>query len=264
MQGHRKSQNASVNNSEGDINRWNEIACEYDAHITQGDFFRTRLLDPAVYELLGDIKGRRALDAGCGQGYLAHALSTQGADVTAVDGSEKLIELARGHYKESGQLRFSAHNLLTRFPFSNDSFDIAVANMVLMDIDPIAPALLELSRTLKPDGVFVFSILHPLFANGNVRKGLREYLTRALPFYALQTYAMQHKKKWHIPGTTHATYVYARSIEFYARSLRDAGFLIEDIREPVLSRTEVESKNGAMRLLAEIPMFLIVRARKYI
>ncbi len=262
MQEHRKSQNASHNND--DLSRWNEIAREYDAHITQGDFFRTRLLDPAVYELLGDIKGRRVLDAGCGQGYLAHTLSTRDARVAAIDGSEKLIEVAREHYKESGQLRFSVHNLLTRFPFPDGSFDTAVANMVLMDIDPIAPALLEFSRTLKPGGVFVFSILHPLFANGNVRKGLREYVTGTLPFYALHTYATPQKKEWRIPGTTHVTHVYQRSIEFYAHSLRDAGFLIADMREPVFSHTEVEGKSGAMRLLAEIPMFLIVRARKYI
>lgn len=263
MQEPKKSQNESVNNSESDINRWNTIAREYDAHITRGDFFRTQLLDPTLHELLDSVNGKRILDAGCGQGYLAHEFSRRGARVTAIDGAEALIALAREHYGETGELHFETHDLLRRFPFPDAAFDMAVANMVLMDLDPIAPVMREIARTLKSEGTFVFSVLHPLFVNGVIRKGLREYLTRALPFYALHTYATPHKKEWHIPGTTRATHVYARPLEFYARALRDAGFFIEDAREPVFSRETVRGKNGAMRLLAEIPMFLVIRAHKH-
>ncbi len=260
MQERKKPQNASHNND--DLSRWNQIAREYDTHITQGDFFRTKLLDPAMHELLHDVSRKTILDAGCGQGYLAHALSERGARVEAIDGAETLIALAREHYGENELLRFSVHNLMNALPFPEQAFDIAVANMVLMDLDPVAPVLREIARVTKPDGVFIFSILHPLFANGTLRKGLREYLTRALPFYALSRYATPYKKEWRIPGTTHTTNVYSRSLEYYARELAASGFAIADVREPVFSQQEVEKESGAMRLLAEIPMFLIVRAIK--
>lgn len=264
MQELRKSQNVSPSKELSDLERWNSIAREYDAHITRGDFFRTRLLDPAVYELLGELSGKVILDAGCGQGYLAHELSQRGARVTAFDGAEKLIGVARNQYGETEDVHFMVQDLTKPLPFANHSFDTVVANMVLMDIEPLAPVIRELGRVLKEDGLFVFSILHPLFATGTLRKGLREHITRTHPFYAISHYATPHKKAWHIPGTSGATNVYHRPLETYIRALSDAGLSITDIREPVFTQEEVRGKNGAMRALAEIPMFLIVRAQKLI
>ena len=69
------------------------------------------LLQPLL-ELLGDLPGRRVLDAGCGEGYLARALTTGGAEVTGIDLSTRLIELARARdpggridYRVAGQTR---------------------------------------------------------------------------------------------------------------------------------------------------------------
>ncbi len=36
----------------------------------EGDLTRKYLLNPAIFALLGDVRGRAILDAGCGQGYL--------------------------------------------------------------------------------------------------------------------------------------------------------------------------------------------------
>lgn len=40
---------------------------------------------PPLLGLLGDITGRRVLDAGCGDGYLARVLAARGARVTGID-----------------------------------------------------------------------------------------------------------------------------------------------------------------------------------
>ena len=48
-----------------------------------------------LLDLLGDIEGRRVLDAGCGEGYLARVLAARGARVTGIDLSARLIALAR-------------------------------------------------------------------------------------------------------------------------------------------------------------------------
>lgn len=244
------------------IKNWNSIAREYDALITRGDFFREQLLNPAITSLLPTLSGTRVLDAGCGQGYFSNLLNQKGADVTGVDASENLIALAKAHHRESESLHFTTHDLRKPLRFFNGSFDGVVANMVLMDFEPIDAAVRELGRITKSGGFFIFSILHPFFVSGMVRKNFGEFLRGTLPHYELARYHTPFTKQWRVQGTSHETKVFHRPLEYYARTLTAAGFCITDIREPVFTAAAVAKKNGATKLLTEIPMFLVVRAEK--
>jgi 2-polyprenyl-3-methyl-5-hydroxy-6-metoxy-1,4-benzoquinol methylase len=247
---------------DGNINSWNLIAREYDALITRGDFFREQLLNPAINALLPYLSGKRILDAGCGQGYLSDAMHKKGASVVGVDASENLIALAKEHYKESDTLAFYMHDLRSPLKFFDGSFDGVVSNMVLMDFDPIDGAVLELGRITKAGGFFIFSILHPFFVSGVVRKNFAEILQGQLPHYELSQYTTQFRKDWRVQGVSHETEVYHRPLEYYSRILHSAGFYISDIREPVFSMHSVAEKGSSAKLLTEIPMFLVVRAEK--
>ena len=46
--------------------------------------------------LLGDVKGKRVLELGCGTGAVAVALAHQGAVVIGIDGSDERLTAARG------------------------------------------------------------------------------------------------------------------------------------------------------------------------
>jgi 2-polyprenyl-3-methyl-5-hydroxy-6-metoxy-1,4-benzoquinol methylase len=50
---------------------------------------------PATIALLGEVTGRRVLEAGCGPGSLTRWLADQGAVVTAMDVSAEMVRLAR-------------------------------------------------------------------------------------------------------------------------------------------------------------------------
>ncbi len=52
-----------------------------------------------------DLHGRRVLDAGCGTGALASEVARRGADVTAIDLSRTLVELAEARSGSVGQGR---------------------------------------------------------------------------------------------------------------------------------------------------------------
>ncbi|HEX5540039.1 MAG TPA: methyltransferase domain-containing protein [Micromonospora sp.] len=49
----------------------------------------------AILELVGDVAGRRILDAGCGSGPLFAMLRDRGAIVTGIDKSIGMLKLAR-------------------------------------------------------------------------------------------------------------------------------------------------------------------------
>ena len=47
-------------------------------------------------------------------------------------------------------------------PFPNESFDLAVASLALMNMDDMPGAIREVARILKKGGTFCFSVLHPI------------------------------------------------------------------------------------------------------
>lgn len=81
------------------------------------------LLSPLL-DLLGDIAGRRVLDAGCGEGYLARALAAREAHVTGIDLSSLLIELARAR-DPGGRIDYQVADLSQPWPAGAGRFDSA-------------------------------------------------------------------------------------------------------------------------------------------
>ena len=118
----------------------------------------------AVEALMGDVAGRRICDLACGQGRVSRYLAGQGAHVVGIDLSAKLLEIARCHEEE---LPRGIEYLLADAQSLDDeevgTFDGVVCFMALMDIPDLAPTINSVARILRPDGWFVFSILHPCF-----------------------------------------------------------------------------------------------------
>lgn len=59
----------------------------------EGDFAKRHLLNPTVFRMLGDVRGRRVLDAGAGQGYFSRLLADRGAHVVSLDAAESLVHV---------------------------------------------------------------------------------------------------------------------------------------------------------------------------
>ena len=66
----------SYDSAEKDLLLWEEAAEEYDRYISAGNTLREELLESETLELLGDVRGKKILDAGCGQGRFSAILST--------------------------------------------------------------------------------------------------------------------------------------------------------------------------------------------
>jgi SAM-dependent methyltransferase len=93
---------------------------------------------------------RRVLEVGCGRGELAERIQAEvGAEVIAVDQSERMVELtrARGVDARVGDVQ--------DLPFPSGSFDCAVAAWMLYHVDDLDRGLAELARVLRPGGRLV-------------------------------------------------------------------------------------------------------------
>ena len=98
-----------------------------------------------------------------GYGYYSDFFARAGANPKGIDGTEKMIEIARELYPD---LDFSVADIEKPLPFENESFDIVFSNQVLMDIENVDFVFSECNRVLKNSGIFWFSIVHPCFYDG--------------------------------------------------------------------------------------------------
>lgn len=125
----------------------------------QGDFARQHLLNPALFSLLGDINGKKILDAGCGQGYLCRLLAKKGARVTGIEPARDFIQFAISREKEEKLGVDYIEMDLSEFTDSNEEFDIVVSNMVFMDIPDYQKAIHNCIRSLKKVALSYFQFL---------------------------------------------------------------------------------------------------------
>ncbi len=102
-------------------------------------------------DLARPLPGWRALDVGCGPGALtAQLVTTLTSDaVAAVDPSASFVEAARARLPGADVRHAPAEEL----PFADDSFDLALAQLVVHFMaDPVA-GIAEMVRVTRPGGV---------------------------------------------------------------------------------------------------------------
>ena len=147
---------------------WNANAAYWDNRMGDtGNDFVNELIWPAVTRLLALQPGERVLDIACGNGLYARRLAALGAEVVAFDFAQAMIDHA-AQYSTEHASRITYHALdatdeTALLTLGEGQFDAAICNMALMDMAEIDPLLRALTRLLKPQGRFVFSITHPCF-----------------------------------------------------------------------------------------------------
>jgi SAM-dependent methyltransferase len=113
--------------------------------------------------LLGDVKGKRVLELGCGTGAAAVTLAHQGAVVIGIDGSDERLADARERAEEA-EVRVDWHrgDLADLAFLRADSVDVVVSIHALSEVDDAARLFRQVERVLRPNAPFVFSYEHPV------------------------------------------------------------------------------------------------------
>ena len=142
---------------------WSQRAKEYSA---LHDASRHQELRDAFRKLLRGFMPRdkgphgqrrtRALDVGCGSGFMSLILAELGCDVTAVDFSRDMLDEAKRNAARAGaaSIEFVQADV-QRLAFEEGSFDMAVSRNVLWVLPDAAAAYAGAFRALRPGGVLV-------------------------------------------------------------------------------------------------------------
>lgn len=128
-----------------------------------------------VLDAIAEASPHDVLELGCGEGELAARVAQElGAQVVAIDQSERMVELARSRGVDArvGDAQ--------EVPFPDGSFDVVVAAWMLYHVTDLDRALAQIRRVLRPGGRLVATTnyadhLHEMFA-------LVDITTWPLPF----------------------------------------------------------------------------------
>lgn len=101
------------------------------------------------------LKGRTAIDVGCGAGLLAEPLARMGAAVTGVDAAPENIAAARAHAAGQGlAIQYHAGELAA---LPSATFDLVTSMEVVEHVADPAAFIAELGARLAPGGLMILS-----------------------------------------------------------------------------------------------------------
>jgi ubiquinone/menaquinone biosynthesis C-methylase UbiE len=161
---------------------YDRIASQYV--LSQKRFYRGRQDEATrtIFSLAKNLKGKKLLDVGCGNGDQLALACKKGAEVYGIDISPKMIGEAKRSHSFLNNLSVQDLNKLR---FNNNSFDIVISRFALQHLDNVEKGLGEIWRVLKPGGTAVFLVGHP-FMQFLIKKHKTSYFTKnivSVPLY---------------------------------------------------------------------------------
>jgi len=187
-----------------------------------------------IERLFEDVRDLRVLDAGCGTGRHALLLAHAGGKVAAVDFSEAMLAKARAK-AGAVDIEFLQHDLETRLPFLNETFDRVISGLVVDHIRDLAFYFFELRRVCRSNGCVVITVMHPSLMLRGAQARFTDPETGTVTLPASQ----QHQ------------------ISDYVMAALKAGFSIKGVSEHLVDEALVAKSERARRYLGW-PMLLLL------
>ena len=207
-------------------------------------------------DLFPDMSGMRVLDLGCGYGWHCKYAAERGAaSVLGIDLSEKMIARAR---EINGDERITYRICgLEEYEYPEEEYDCVVSNLALHYIEDLDAVYQKIHRTLKPGGIFLLNIEHPVFTAGVNEDWI--YDKDGNPEY-------WPVDDYYYPGERSTLFLgervrkYHHTLTQILMGMLNTGFVLEAVEEavPDESMLDIPGMKDEMRR----PMMLLVRARK--
>ncbi len=249
---------------------WDANAEAWDSRIGSGGGWQTVFIAPTVEQMLNIQAGEQVLDIACGNGQFSRRLAELGASVVASDFSPKLIELAQGRTTEHVD-RITYHvtdatdeaQLMALAGTQDTRFDAAVCINAIMDMPAIEPLFRSVAKLLKPEGRFVFTVMHPCF-NG-LAMGMQPELDGydSEPTYSIKVsgyLSTERTMGLAINSQPRKQYYWHRPLHVLLNSAFSNGLVMDRLEEPTL-KTDTPPKSAFDWANYDMPPLLFVRLR---
>lgn len=197
---------------------WSQSAAAWIAGTgDEGDFGRKHVLDQPMLARATGRGFRDVLDVGCGEGRFCRKLSAAGLSTIGIDPTAELIDHAR-KLDPSGDYRIARAESLD---FPDNSFDLVVSYLTLIDIQDAKAAIAEMTRVLRPSGTLLVANLASYATAGkrldDGRMAVDDYLVERGEFVEMSGIRVLN---WHRP------------MSYYMTAFLDNGLILRHFDEP--------------------------------
>lgn len=231
--------------------KYSEMSRSKDGLVAAGEW-------ATLKELLPEFQDQMMLDLGCGYGWhCIYAMEHGAKGAVGIDISQKMLEVA----KEKTQDERVSYQCVAMedMDFEKESFDIVLSSLAFHYIKDFDVIVKKVASYLKPNGVFVFSVEHPVFT----AEGSQDWVydeQGAIEHFPVDSYYYEGQRTANFLGEP--VIKYHRTLTSYLDCLLTNGFILERIVEPAPTQDAIEHVPG-MKDEMRRPMMLIVKAKKH-
>lgn len=151
-----------------------------------------------LISLIGDGKGKKILDLGCGSGYISEYIAQEtGASIIGIDFAKGAIKSAQNRIKKN-DVEFSVGNI-NELRFPDESFDYVLTIDTLYFGSDIGKIVKNIKSILKPNGkliTFYSSKKEDLNKSGPESTGLGKILDKEKIKYEYWDFTENEKRVW--------------------------------------------------------------------
>ncbi len=153
----------TVNADPRELAKFSELAHRW--WDTESDFRPLHQINPLRLDWIDGfaaLKGKRALDVGCGGGILADSMARRGADVLGIDLAGKALKVAQLHAIEAATPRIEYREIAAEVLAAESpaSFDIVTCMEMLEHVPDPASIVSACARLARPGGWIFFSTIN--------------------------------------------------------------------------------------------------------
>lgn len=223
--------------------QYDVFAAEYEEHATVAPY--NALYDrPATLQLVGDVNGKRVLDAACGPGLYLEQLLARNAQVVGCDASPAMIDLANARVGSGVELR--VHSLDDPFTWiDSGTFDVVLCALAYHYVTNRVGFLREVHRMLGPRGTLAISTHHPT----------ADWLRLGGSYFELSTATEVWSKGWEVTA-------WRMPLTQLTEDFAAAGFVIERLIEPLPDPAMERSHPETFEKLSQEPAFILFKLAK--
>lgn len=153
--------NNEVYNSQGDV-WWKP---DHVLHLLKTSInpWRVNYAIRVLKKLNIDPNTKTALEVGSGGGILTEEIRKMGFTTTGIEPTEESLQTAQHHAKAEGLNITYMKGVGEQLPFADQSFDCVFCCDVLEHVRDLPKVIAEISRVLKPGGIFIYDTLNRTF-----------------------------------------------------------------------------------------------------
>jgi ubiquinone/menaquinone biosynthesis C-methylase UbiE len=246
--------------------------------------YQRDLIMPNLLRLMEIKPGQKILDLGCGEGLFTRRFAKAGAEMTAIDISKELIEVAKREWiatsgtprndRGAGSATFFVSNAESIPVVTDASQDVVLINLAIQNIENVGNVFKECARVLKQGGKLFLVLNHPAFRIPKA-SGWQWSSDSKIQYRQESRYMSESREKIDmIPGSGDGSRVVARDdkftisfhrpLQFFVKLLGKNGLAIVNMEEWVSGKKSLpgpraDAENTARK---EFPLFMMIEVVK--